>query len=417
RHWPAVLDAAMLDFSRDASMLELAGDDLRFSHQLLQEYLSSQVLCEASRPGGPPAHDFWPVETWWQRSGWEVVAEIAAESCAGDVAARNDLLNWLATANPEVAAAAWRAVGQPPLPPELLASIAARWRPALTDIDAFPDARARAAAGRALALLGLDSRPGVGLNAEGLPDIDWVEIPGPAPFRYQDAAHPGLPRFWIARYPVTVAQFQAFVDAGGYRNDRWWDGLAKRIDAPDAPIWPESNMPRCDSSWYEAVAFCRWLSDALGFSIHLPTEHEWERVARGPAGLVYPWGDEYHPGNANVREGEGGLFLGATCTVGLYPQGASAEGALDLAGNVWEWCLNEYDQPDRIGLDGEASRVLRGGAWGGGLRVCRAANRYHFPPGGRVNDGIGFRVCRGSPTEPLPTVPLCQTIESIDVNT
>lgn len=416
RHWPAALDAMMLDFSRDASVLELTGDELRFSHQLLQEYLASQVLCEASRSGDRSAHDFWPAEAWWQRSGWEVVAEIAAESCAGDVTARNGLLDWLAVANPEVAVAAWRALGEPALPPELLEAIAVRWRPALTDIDTFPDARARAAAGRALALLGLDSRPGVGLNVEGLPDIDWVEIPGPAPFRYQDEFHPGLPCYWIARYPVTVVQFQAFVDAGGYRDNRWWAGLAEHIEAPRPPSWSESNAARTDICWYEAVAYCRWLSEALGLAIRLPSEQEWERSARGPGGMDYPWGGEFRPGYANANKGANGVVLGAASAVGLYPQGASIEGAQDMAGNVFEWCLNEYRRPNRTDPDGKAARVLRGASWGFNPGGCRAASRDYYPPGFR-GDFIGFRVCRGSPIEPLATASLCQTIESIDVST
>ncbi|MCP5234026.1 MAG: SUMF1/EgtB/PvdO family nonheme iron enzyme, partial [Zoogloeaceae bacterium] len=75
------------------------------------------------------------------------------------------------------------------------------------------------------------------------------------------------------------------------------------------------------------------------------------------------------------------------------------------AGNVWEWCLNEYEQPDRTGLDGEASRVLRGGSWFDFPRSCRAAFRDFFPPDFR-NYFFGFRVCRGSPIEPLATAPL-----------
>lgn len=123
--WPAALDADLLDFSRDASVLELRGDALRFTHQLLQEYLASRLLLEASR-GARPAGDFWPPQRWWERSGWEVVAEIAAESCGDDHTALLRLIAWLGETNPEVAAEIWRHASQPPLPDELLAALSAR---------------------------------------------------------------------------------------------------------------------------------------------------------------------------------------------------------------------------------------------------------------------------------------------------
>jgi len=154
-------------------------------------------------------------------------------------------------------------------------------------------------------------------------------------------------------------------------------------------------------SWYESVAFCRWLSHRLGFDVRLPTEQQWERAARGTEGAIYPWGDEYRAGRANCNEVlsqvEGGTYLGHTTAVGIYPF-PSAEGVYDLAGNVWEWCLNEYARPERIDIAGEASRVLRGGSWNSDTEYLRAANRYYgYVPGNR-NYFIGFRVCRGSPS-------------------
>ena len=97
--------------------------------------------------------------------------------------------------------------------------------------------------------------------------------------------------FQIARYPITNAQYQAFIDSGGYRTDRWWVGLAQRVEQPPVPRWSQPNRPRTDVSWFEAVAFCRWLSSALAMEIRLPTETEWEKAARGTDGREYPWGD------------------------------------------------------------------------------------------------------------------------------
>ena len=398
--WPAGIDKALIDFCRDASVLELRGSELRFTHQLLQEYLASRLLLDASQ-GQRPAADFWPADRWWKRSGWEVVAEIAAESCAGDTAAQVGLIAWIAEANPEVAEQIWRHSGAPALPATLLAHLSAQWMPLMTDPARAPQARARAAIGRAMGRLGLDRRPGVGLRADGLPDIDWVSIPGPQTFIYQDAQHPGLPTFEIARYPVTNAQFQAFIDAGGYQDQRWWQGLA-RISAPYRPEWDEPNSPRENVSWYEALAFCRWLSAGTGATVSLPTEVQWERAARGCEGREYPWGpfEPAHMNSAVHSDDDGEPDIGRTSAVGLFPQGATPapERVFDLSGNVWEWCLNPYRQSVETGGSSNESRVLRGGAWVSDPDGCRAARRFDFAPDSR-NDLIGFRVCRGSPIE------------------
>ena len=408
-NWPAGT-AQVLDFSRDASVLQLVDDDLRFTHQLLQEALASRALRQACLDGLPASH-FWPAHRWWQRNGWEVVAEIAVESMAGDSVALHRLIAWLAQANPDVALAAWQAAEQPPLPRANLDATAAQWRPRLTDARAEPSPLARAAIGRWLGALGLDQRPGIGLRADGLPDIAWARIETPeSGFVYQGKLHPPLPAFDIARYPVTHRQFQAFIDMGGYAADApWWRGLARRFDAPGEAAWTEPNAPRERVSWYEAVAYCRWLSAALKQAIRLPTEQQWERVASATDGRKYPWGKDYAVGSANCDEVAldklpGGVVVGRTTAVGIYPL-TSAEAVFDLAGNVWEWCLNEREKPENIGLVGDASRVLRGGSWYYGTRSLRAAGRGVVRPDGRYS-GVGFRVCRVAPIETLSAAPL-----------
>ncbi len=249
--------------------------------------------------------------------------------------------------------------------------------------------------------LGLDRRPGVGLRADGLPDIDWVSIPGPQPFIYQDAQHPGLPTFEIARYPVTNAQFQAFIDTGGYQDQRWWQGL--EIPEPWEPTWDEPNSPRENVSWYEAMAFCRWLSAATGDEISLPTQVQWERAARGCEGREYPWGT-FEPGHMNnfgTADDDTEPAIGRTSAVGIFPQGVTPapEQTHDLSGNVWEWCADTGDGNSKASVGGNLSRVLRGGAWGSLPDFCRAAKRFVGAPVDR-DDGIGFRVCRGSPIDP-----------------
>ena len=192
---------------------------------------------------------------------------------------------------------------------------------------------------------------------------------------------------------------------GGYAADApWWSGLAQRVDAPREAAWTEPNAPRERVSWYEAVAYCRWLSAALKQAICLPTEQQWERVASATDGREYPWGKDYQVGSANCDEVSfdklpGGVLVGRTTAVGIYPL-TRAEVAFDLAGNVWEWCLNEREKPENIGLVGDASRVLRGGSWFDFTQSLRAANRSVDHPGGRDNS-VGFRVCRVAPFETL----------------
>ncbi len=394
--WPLSLDAGLLDFSLDASVLELLGDDLRFTHQLLQEYLASQVLVSASRKDETLADHYWPPDTWWERRGWEVVAEIAAESL-NEQQALGAFIAWLARANPDLAAAVWQQRDCPPLPEKTLRRIRTQWFERMTNIDKTPHPYARAAIGRGLGRFGLDDRKGAGLRPDGLPAIDWVEIPG-GPFIYQEEETVELPTFYISRYPVTNAQFQAFIDARGHEEKVLWEDLIK--PEPVESEWKEANHPRTDMDWYEALAFTRWLTAQLGYEVRLPTEQEWEKGARGTQGLIYPWGNKYQSGHANINEtwGNAGEWnLDQTTAVGLYPHGMSPQDVMDMAGNVWEWCLNKYDHPEITKPDTSGdSRVLRGGSWVSGAVIVRAGNRYRDEPTNR-NSRRGLRVLSSRP--------------------
>jgi len=251
----------------------------------------------------------------------------------------------------------------------------------------------RAAAGRALAELG-DPRRGVGVLPNGVPDIDWVPLPE-SEFLYQEGERLTLPAYWIGRYPVTHAQFQAFIDAGdGYAALCWWDGLAVRETVPQPQMCPLPNHPREYVSWCAAVAFSRWMSARCGRAIRLPTEQEWERAARGVGGWSYPWGASYVGGCANLNEVPGQVgptHLGRATAVGLYPAGDSPEGVCDLIGNVWEWCLNEFWDPEHLDPCGEGERVMRGGSWSCCARdVCAVTRELDLPDFGYA--GVGFRL-------------------------
>ncbi|TAH46387.1 MAG: TIR domain-containing protein [Betaproteobacteria bacterium] len=339
--WPATLDQDLLDFSRDASVLELRADALRFTHQLLQEYLASRLLLDASQ-GGRPAADFWPPARWWERSGWEVVAEIAVESCVGDEVVQIRLIAWIGEANPDVAADVWRHAGEPRLPDDVLSHFSARWLARMTDPTLEPQPRARAAIGRALGRLGLDHRRGVGLRHDGLPDIDWQWI-STRSIAGSDGVPIHVAEFCIARYPVTNRQFQAFVEAGGYRDDRWWAGCKLRVTEPSTPEWDDPNAPRESVTEYEVKAYCNWLGSALGLPVGVPTEEQWTAMRSGPDGVQFPWGKEYRVGYANCREPDEdgqGSAIGRTTAVGLYPHGSSDDGVMDVVGNVAEWVVH-----------------------------------------------------------------------------
>ena len=248
--------------------------------------------------------------------------------------------------------------------------------------------------GKKLAEFG-DSRPGVGLHEDGLPDIAWIEIP---PGQIQLGDHPLLfevKPFHLAQYPVTNVQFDVFINAeDGYRKEKWWQGMPPQSKKPFPPKWHEANCPREMVSWYEAMAFCSWLSIRTGTPIRLPTEWEWQQAARGGSPTYeYPWPGGWNGIHCNSRESQ----LDRTTAVGIYPKGATKQGILDMAGNVYEWCLNFYDNPERAGSFhpdylGE-SRVVRGGSWDNFPRSLNSAFRFGYPSVTR-NNLIGFRLAQ-----------------------
>jgi formylglycine-generating enzyme required for sulfatase activity len=260
----------------------------------------------------------------------------------------------------------------------------------------------RAEAGRRLAEIG-DPRPGVGLRLDGLPDILWCEVTGgsvklggdkdsAATRRTQEIA---LPTFYIAKYPITYLQYRAFLIAkDGYTNEAWWQG--QQPPSAKGQHIQFANHPRDSLNWFEAMACCQWLTANLGYEITLPTDQQWEKAARGADGRSFPWGNDYISGYANINETHQGhkigkFNLGTSTAVGLYPQGDSPYGVSDLCGNIWEWTLTEFDNPDCHDIISRAPRTLRGGSWGFVHGFSRSSFRYgHFP----ISRGLdfGFRV-------------------------
>ena len=251
--------------------------------------------------------------------------------------------------------------------------------------------------GQYLAELG-DPRPGVVQHENGLPVIVWVDIPGGiVKLKDVDQVFDVKP-FRIAKYPVTNVQFQAFINAkDGYRNAEWWKGI-KQSERPDEPWWNEPNSPRERVSWFEAVAFCRWLSKRTGSSIRLPTEWEWQQAATGgDTEREYTWPGAWDPSRCNNHESR----IDRTSAAGAYPSGATQQGVLDMAGNVWEWCFNKYEEPGspdslRIVDDENAGRVVRGGSWLNVPEDLRSSFRFRFNADDR-NLTIGFRLAQDIP--------------------
>jgi hypothetical protein len=213
------------------------GDEIRFTQQLLQEYFAAHYLDEEIKAGRLDASQIWPPDRWWQRTNWEETLILLAGIYSNDC---SRIIDWVTRGNSEVAAQRIVRSGA-------TFSDAARQQfaqtiiPRLTDLEREPEPAARAALGRALGLVGLDNRQGVGNRRHqlesgetiDLPDLDWIEIPA-GRFNYGDesqyAAKPEeveLPTFYIARYPITMAQFQTFLaDPQGASDPRWFEGLA-----------------------------------------------------------------------------------------------------------------------------------------------------------------------------------------------
>lgn len=378
--------ALLLYFAVSASILEQT-DTVRFSHQLLQEYFAAYEMGEDLRRG-VPATKYFPSADWWTPTGWEETALLLA-GMLGDA---TKVVEWLTPVQPDLAYRAATESGAHCAN----AALKPLYEPAL---NARRSPYAVAEWGRLNHEQ--DRRPGVGLRPDGLPDLAWCDVPA-GKFLYgevkqeREITYP----FKIAKYPVTFIQFQAFLDSGEYDDFRWWEGMPDRYQRqPMAQQHnPYHNHPRDRVTWYQGVAFSRWLNaryliaGLIGgdVQIRLPLEWEWEYGVRGSDGREYPWGDGYRVGYANLDEeayGVGPYFMFRTTAVGLYPQGASLFGILDMTGTIWEWCLNDYRNPNVVfGYSNGKNKVLRGGSFDHNQSFASSSYRLLNAP----NRGLNF---------------------------
>ncbi len=470
-----------------------------FLHRSFQEYLAACHLADTERDFGGRLRDLvWEDVEWWR----EVFLLGVGKQRQGGMGNAVNVVNALIPEGPEEVTAItelhWHAAslagaalldlglveetaGQPHY--RALLRRVRRWLVRLLEGGHLAP-RERLAAGDVLGRLG-DPRPGVGVIArppregegrgKGVPDILWCEIPAgpflmgsadddPQAFDDEKPQHTlTLPRFYIARYPITNAQFRPFVEGDGYTNPAYWtaqgwawrqgaeadlsvwDGvrdeekwkeeyrnwLAQRpAEKRDRPLWwgdarwGAATRPVVGVTWFEAVAYARWLEERLTTSgaplsvwragevtearvenvhVRLPSEAEWEKAARGTGGGVrmYPWGDAWQAERANTKE----LELKETNPVGIFPDGASPYGVQEMAGNVWEWTRSRwgertvlradygypYDPDDgRERLEGMKLPIIRGGSWNYNGRLARCAFRHRRYPG-YFNYDIGVR--------------------------
>jgi len=206
--------------------------------------------------------------------------------------------------------------------------------------------------------------------------FEWVHIPSgdvfiqygewdKLEFRVREVKKLSVSAFDIAKYPVTNAQYDVFINhPDGYKNPKWWDfsDEAKKwfyeCDSQiEASYFVGDDCPRDSVSWYDSMAFCLWLSAMTDEKIMLPTEWQWQRAMIGDGHQKYAWGDAIDATFANYNQ-----HIRKTTPVTHYPAGKSVFGVMDMIGNLWEWCLNSYET-QHTDLSATDERALRGGSW------------------------------------------------------
>jgi cyclase len=282
-----------------------------------------------------------------------------------------------------------------------------------------------------------------------------------------------LDDYWIAKFPVTVAQFRQFVEATGYRTDAergngaWqWNGFVPETPDVERDSWDLTLEGRWNNiffeqgddhpvgsvSWNDAREYCRWLSQELGLPVALPTEAQWEKAATGTDGRSFPWGSE--PPNAtranladrrfmtkygHARHPDPSIDDGfvETSPVDAYPAGQSPYGVFDMAGNLGEWVYDIYQRdyyatapasnpagparkPDLT--DAEVPRVNRGGSWvdrsghdgtEGGHTIL--AYQRTGDEQDSADDHMGFRVAIDFHPRVVPTEPERPDLDGVEI--
>ena len=227
-----------------------------------------------------------------------------------------------------------------------------------------------------------------------------------------------LPAFRVSRYPVTNGQWSRFVSEGGYTDSQWWMPVGwsarsahgwttPRFWSDTSWVGNQANRPAVGVSWYEAVAYGRWLSSRLGYETRLCSEVEWEKAARGCERRMYPYGDQLDADAVHASDGE--PVFDAAAPVGCYPGSASPWGVEDLVGNTYAWTTSRWGPTEacpafrypyttadgREDIHSDDYRVVRGGSWNFPLRNTRCSYRGKDRPGDAFNT-LGVRLVAGA---------------------
>lgn len=227
-----------------------------------------------------------------------------------------------------------------------------------------------------------------------------------------------MPAFRMSRYPVTNGQWSRFVSGGGYDEPQWWmpTGWSARNTCgwTEPRFWSDtswagnqSNRPVVGVSWYEAIAYAKWLSSQLGYDVRVCSEAEWEKAARGQDGRTYPCGAHLDADAVHASSQE--QDCGAAAPVGCYPLSISPWGIEDLVGNTYAWTRSRWGPAEarpgfgypyvaddgREGMQSDDYRVVRGGAWNFPLRNARCSYRGKDLPDD-VFRNVGVRLVAGA---------------------
>jgi formylglycine-generating enzyme required for sulfatase activity len=203
--------------------------------------------------------------------------------------------------------------------------------------------------------------------------------------------------FCIDQYPITNGKYKTFLDENGGKEPTISPESYQRQGFLVHPygkvkefLWREGsflpdrkNHPVVLVSLKDAMSYCSWMGKKKGRNYRLPTEEEWEKAARGPEGLIFPWGNEWNPDTLNS-----GNRYGSTTPVSTFPLGRSVYGVYDMVGDLFEWTSTSWEKksPDKQG----EKFVLKGCSWDDLPGTCRAAMR-HGRPGKSRHILIGFR--------------------------
>jgi formylglycine-generating enzyme required for sulfatase activity len=202
--------------------------------------------------------------------------------------------------------------------------------------------------------------------------FEWIAIPG-GQVTLKAGGYLAAPTtsevapFFIGKYPITNRQYAPFIAAGGYTDRTWWtDGgwtHRARHGWTEPRYWGQDGFNHPDApvmgvTWFEAAAFCRWLSADIGVEVAPPTEQQWQRAAQGDDGRAFPWGST----DPTREVCNWARHHNGTTPVTLHPAGASPFGVMDMSGNVWELCRTGWETgtDDR---EGSERRIVRGGSW------------------------------------------------------